>query len=71
MTTRAARLAAVAAIWSDLEQEYEGRVEPSPKYSRDRPPSQYPEGVVAVSGGPTVDDEFERRLRQLTHELPS
>ena len=58
-----AQLARAARAWGEIEALHEQTVDPDPAYAR-AGASQYPEGVVAVSGGPEVDDNFEDALNQ-------
>ena len=55
------QLARAARLWAEIEELHEQTVEPDPAYAKTGP-SQYPEGIVAVSGGAEVDDNFEDAL---------
>lgn len=63
VTTRAEKLKRFRAELAELERRALP-VKPDPRYSTDGP-SQYPEGIVMLSAGPSFDAEVDKLYRSI------
>lgn len=59
--TRAERMRGIQEAYDTWVAKYATQVEPDPRYSHDGP-SQYPEGIVAVSCTPEMDAEYMKMI---------
>lgn len=57
-----ARLAVIQQVYAAWEAE-QGNVQPDPQFARSGP-SQYPEGIVAVSAPTPAQDDLYGRVRE-------